>query len=199
MDRPAFVILKRIHDVLKPTPLFRAATWLLGVYCRMWSGLAAPRHSRGRLCHRHLWDSRSLCSDLFCCRRRLGLSLRVFCGARHYRGLTCIAGASMRQPGVNCCLDELRENVRPPLQFLERTHFHNAAVVEHQDTRCVTDRGKPMGNNERRAVLHDLVKRGQHVGFGSSIERARRFIENQDRWILEQRPRDGQPLALAAR
>jgi hypothetical protein len=29
LDRPAFVILKRIHDALKATPLFRVGTWLL--------------------------------------------------------------------------------------------------------------------------------------------------------------------------
>jgi hypothetical protein len=29
-DRPAFIGLKRIHDVLKPTPTFRAGAWLLG-------------------------------------------------------------------------------------------------------------------------------------------------------------------------
>ncbi len=28
-DRPAFVAVKNIHDALKPTPLFRAGTWLL--------------------------------------------------------------------------------------------------------------------------------------------------------------------------
>ena len=28
-DRPAFVALKAIHDALKPTPLFRAGSWLL--------------------------------------------------------------------------------------------------------------------------------------------------------------------------
>ena len=27
-DRPAFMALKRVHDILQPTPLFRMATWL---------------------------------------------------------------------------------------------------------------------------------------------------------------------------
>jgi hypothetical protein len=40
-DRPAFVTLKRIHDVLKPTPLFRAGAWLLG--CIAVCGLAWRR------------------------------------------------------------------------------------------------------------------------------------------------------------
>jgi len=69
---------------------------------------------------------------------------------------------------------------------LECTHFDYAAVVEHEDTRGITDRSKPMSNNERGAVLHNLVKRRQHVAFGCSIEGARCFVENQDWWILEQ-------------
>jgi len=42
LDRPAFAMLKRIHDVLKPTPLFRAGTWLLA--CIVICGLAWRRH-----------------------------------------------------------------------------------------------------------------------------------------------------------
>jgi hypothetical protein len=42
LDRPAFAMLKRIHDVLKPTPLFRAGTWLLA--CIAICGLAWRRH-----------------------------------------------------------------------------------------------------------------------------------------------------------
>jgi len=42
-DRPAFVTLKRVHDVLKPTPLFRAGTWLLG--CIALCGLAWRRRA----------------------------------------------------------------------------------------------------------------------------------------------------------
>ena len=41
LDRPAFAILKGIHDVLKPTPLFRAGAWLLG--CIAVCGLAWRR------------------------------------------------------------------------------------------------------------------------------------------------------------
>ena len=41
LDRPAFATLKRIHDVLKTTPLFRAGTWL--VACIVICGLAWRR------------------------------------------------------------------------------------------------------------------------------------------------------------
>ena len=40
-DRSAFATLRRIHDVLKPTPLFRVGTWLLA--CLAVCGLAWPR------------------------------------------------------------------------------------------------------------------------------------------------------------
>ncbi|MGA9500562.1 MAG: hypothetical protein WBV52_10040, partial [Pseudolabrys sp.] len=42
-DRPAFVTLKHVHDVLKPTPLFRAGAWLLG--CIAVCGLAWRRRA----------------------------------------------------------------------------------------------------------------------------------------------------------
>ena len=41
LDRPAFVMFKRVHDVLKPTSLFRAGTWL--VACIAICGLAWRR------------------------------------------------------------------------------------------------------------------------------------------------------------
>lgn len=41
LDRPAFVMFKRVHDVLKATPLFRAGTWL--VACIAICGLAWRR------------------------------------------------------------------------------------------------------------------------------------------------------------
>jgi hypothetical protein len=41
LDRPAFVILKRIHDAMKSTPLFRVGTWLLA--CIAVCGLAWRR------------------------------------------------------------------------------------------------------------------------------------------------------------
>ena len=40
-DRPAFVALVSLHDMLKPSPLFRAGTWL--VLCIVVCGFAWPR------------------------------------------------------------------------------------------------------------------------------------------------------------
>jgi preprotein translocase subunit SecE len=43
-DNPWFVVIKDVHDVLKPTPLFRAATWLF--VCVALCGLSWPRRDR---------------------------------------------------------------------------------------------------------------------------------------------------------
>src|SRR5689334_20374315 len=81
---------------------------------------------------------------------------------------------------------ELRETATQPMQLFECPHFDDTAMVEHEDTRRIADRCEPVGDNERGAVLHDLVKCLQHAGFGRGVQRACRFIENQYRWIFKQ-------------
>ena len=99
-DRPAFAALKRIHDVLKPTPLFRAGTWFVACIAICGFGLAASRDRGGRFCHRFVRDSRDVCRDFLCRRGRVGLSLRVSGGARHNCGRSCLAG-SYASTGAN--------------------------------------------------------------------------------------------------
>ncbi len=71
--------------------------------------------------------------------------------------------------------------------------------MEDQDARCIAHRGEPVGDHEGGAVLHHLVERGLHLGLGGGVERARRLVEDEDRRILEERARDRDALALAAR
>jgi hypothetical protein len=75
-DRPAFAALKRIHDLLKPTPLFRAGTWF--VACIVLCGLAWRRRetAEGAFAIGFVRDSRDVCRDFLCRRGRVGLSLR---------------------------------------------------------------------------------------------------------------------------
>ena len=84
-----------------------------------------------------------------------------------------------------------------PHQLVEAAGFDDAGVLEHQDTGGVADGGEPVGDHKGRASLHHLDQCRLQLGFGDRIERARRLVENQDRWVLEQRPRDREPLALA--
>ena len=56
-----------------------------------------------------------------------------------------------------------------------------------------------MGDDQRRAVLHDVFKRRLHEHFVFRVERRGRFIEQQHRRVLQDRARDRKALALAAR
>src|SRR5690606_29578771 len=49
------------------------------------------------------------------------------------------------------------------------------------------------------ASVHQVFERGLHRAFALCVERGRRFVEQQNRRILEQCPGDGDALLLAAR
>src|SRR5439155_23485024 len=54
-------------------------------------------------------------------------------------------------------------------------------------------------NNERRAVEHRRGQRVLHEQLCFAVERRSGFVENQNRRVLQQRARNGQPLPLASR
>ena len=56
-----------------------------------------------------------------------------------------------------------------------------------------------MRDDERRAVPHQVRQRLLHQPLGFGVERRGRLVEDQDRRVLQERPRDRQPLPLAAR
>jgi hypothetical protein len=66
----------------------------------------------------------------------------------------------------------------------------DAAMLEHQDSVGVTQGRKPARDDEGRALPHHFVERRMNFHFGRGVERAGRFVENQDRRIFEQRACD---------
>ena len=56
-----------------------------------------------------------------------------------------------------------------------------------------------MRNDERRPVEHQRRERVLDQQLGLGIQRRGGLVQNQNRRVLQQRPRDGQPLALPAR
>ena len=56
-----------------------------------------------------------------------------------------------------------------------------------------------MGDDEGGAALAQGVERAFDLGFGLGIERARRFVQDQDRRVFQDGAGDGDALAFAAR
>jgi hypothetical protein len=56
-----------------------------------------------------------------------------------------------------------------------------------------------VGDDQRRAVLHDVVQRVLDMALRLGVERRGRLVENQDRRVLQDGAGDGQALALTAR
>ena len=56
-----------------------------------------------------------------------------------------------------------------------------------------------MSDDNYRPILDQAVNGILHPFFRFTVQGRGRFVENQDRWILQQGPGDGQPLALSSR
>jgi len=61
----------------------------------------------------------------------------------------------------------------------------------------VLHRREAVRNDEHGTVRHEALDRLLYEPFRFGVERAGRFVENEDRRIAEQRARDGDALALA--
>ncbi len=84
-------------------------------------------------------------------------------------------------------------------QLAMAADFGDAPAVEHDDAAGLFDRRQAVRDHQRRASLHQRLERRLHVALRFGIERRSRLVQYQHRRILEQRARDRQPLALAAR
>ena len=72
------------------------------------------------------------------------------------------------------------------------------AFIEHDDAVGIAHRRKAMRNGKRRAGLGELAERCLNECLAFGIERARRFIKEQDGRIAQDRAGDRDALALAA-
>src|SRR5262249_60524299 len=91
-------------------------------------------------------------------------------------------------------MEALPDVFRPELRFHQlgeeaatlpnltvRPGFDDPAVVEHQNARRVADGREPMRNDKSRTAFHHFVERGGDTRLGHRVERARCFVENEDR------------------
>ena len=65
-----------------------------------------------------------------------------------------------------------------------RAFFDHASVVYDGDFVGAADGGKPVRRHERRAALRKFRQRFLHVAFAFVVEGARRFVQDQDRWVF---------------
>ena len=83
-------------------------------------------------------------------------------------------------------------------QFGEAAALHHAPLVEHQDFIGIAHGRQAMRDDECRPARHQGLQRLPDARLGRRIQRTGRFVEYQDRRILQQCPGDRQSLTLAS-
>src|SRR5262249_15879548 len=77
--------------------------------------------------------------------------------------------------------------------------FDYRPVLDHKNAVGVHDSGKTVRDNQRRAALAKFGQRFLDMALRFRIESRRGLVEQDDRAVLDQRPSDGDALALTAR
>src|SRR5258708_7849321 len=136
-----------------------------------------------------LWASRrgSLMRDLFpefsdCYSRRLWAFRR----------------GSLMRDGSKLAVVQPLERPPPVPQLRVRPYLHDHPVLQHDNPIRTADRRQPMRDDERRSASLQLLQRFQQQRLRLRVQRTRRLIQNQNRCILEEGPRDREALPLAA-
>src|SRR5919201_4817 len=83
-------------------------------------------------------------------------------------------------------------------QLLVPAALDDPAVVQHDDLIGLAHGREPVRDRNRRPPLREPVERRLHEPLGLGVERARRLVEDENRRVAENRPRDRDPLLLAA-
>ena len=71
------------------------------------------------------------------------------------------------------------------------------AVVQHHYGVGVADGGEPMGDDEHRPPLHQLIHAPLHQSFGTGVDGGGSLVQNQHRRVGDGGPGNSQKLALA--
>ena len=84
-------------------------------------------------------------------------------------------------------------------QFLMPTDVVDHAAIEHENGVRIGQRRQPVRNDDQRSAMRDPRDVGVHDRFAVGVERARRLVQDQDRRIDDQRPRNRESLPLTSR
>src|SRR5213083_3229435 len=83
-------------------------------------------------------------------------------------------------------------------QVVVRAPLHDPSFRQHDDEIGMVHGGEPVGDHEDGAMRHQPIDRFLHEALGFGVECAGGFVEDQNRWIAQQRPGNRDPLALPA-
>src|SRR5882672_6471637 len=79
----------------------------------------------------------------------------------------------------------------------ERSKLPNAAAQNEKNAIRGPDRAEAMGNDDRRAMGHQLAQASHHLCFRPDVECGGRLIQDEDWRVLKKRTRNGNQLLLA--
>ena len=88
---------------------------------------------------------------------------------------------------------------RPLEQLLVGALLDRAPVIEQHHAVGERDRGRTVGDDDRRPTRHHLAQRGADLVLLRGVHRRRGVVEDQHARVGEHRARDGDALTLAAR
>ena len=74
--------------------------------------------------------------------------------------------------------------------------LNDSTLVDDEDIVRLADRRKAVSDHEIRSALHKVVHGLLNLSFGSRVERARRFVKNENFRVGENRSRNRQKLFL---
>src|ERR1700758_3824310 len=94
-----------------------------------------------------------------------------------------------REAGIEPVLSEKRGVV---------AECHKAAAVENGDPLGLKYGGEAVRDDEHRAAIHHAVEGLLDEALALRIERTRRLVEEKQRRVAQERPRDRDPLSLPA-
>src|SRR5262249_39291333 len=84
-------------------------------------------------------------------------------------------------------------------QFVMAPNVRYTSAVEHHYAVRAMDRRQPMRDDYRSSSLHQVSERSLHQSLRLRIQRRGSFIQNQNRRVFQDRPRDCKTLSLASR
>jgi len=83
-------------------------------------------------------------------------------------------------------------------QLVVRPALDDRTLMQHEDDVRVTDRRQTVGDRDRRAAVEQPRNAFEDQVLRFRIERGRRFVEQKNGRVADQRSGDGDPLALSS-